>query len=160
MKSQNWQTARVVKSVPERGWGLAEQTVPARGPVKEFVVTLFLHVSRNIIQVLCGSEIISRPARDTATIPAVGEVIAFRDVVSPEGNGHHFQAAEWFLEAERVKMQVAAQKAAATLAEKAAEVAVRDHARREAMARDARKHGSGSKNQQSKKGKKREKAVA
>ena len=130
----NWEfSAKVVHSVPERGWGLAE----AGDKAKKII---FLHISKRITLNLRGSELLISPADPREiTVPPVGTEIVVGGITTPEAGGNYPQASEWATLAQAQAMKEAREKAAATLARLAAENAKKEAMRQEAILNSIRR---------------------
>lgn len=133
--------ALITDSHPEKGWGLAE--IPG-GTI------VFLHATKEVQLVLRGARLDAQPVPlKEAWIPPVGKWIVFDNFRPPENGGKYAQAVGWMPREYREKMERAAEKARATLAEQAEEIRRREAKRREAIeASQKRKGGTGRKNKE------------
>jgi len=121
----NWQVAKVVHSVPEASWGLAETSEKK---------VIFFRSATSVKLQLQGTDLIRSDAANL-TIPPTGSEIVFRGLIPAERGGKYPQAMIWTSKERFEEMRPSAEKAAATLARLAAENAVAERKRREAIER-------------------------
>ena len=117
----DWRLAKVVHSVPEASWGLAETSEKK---------VIFFRDGTAVILRLLGSDLVSAgPTR--FDIPAKGSEIVFRGLVPAVRGGNYPQAERWTPREYFETLRPSAENAAATLAQLAAENAAAERKRRE-----------------------------
>jgi len=118
--------ARIDHSHSTEGWGIA---TTAGGK------SVFLHVREEAKLLLVGSELAAHGVSlKEAVIPEQGVEIAFSDLGTPWNSGKFPMALQWMTLEYIQKMQAAAKKAAATLAERAVQIEAENRERQQRIA--------------------------
>ncbi len=142
----NWQVARVTYPVPDEEWGFA---LTSDGK------TLHFWGGRAVQIRLVGEELfLVKTTFGEVKIPSTGAWIVFNALIPPASSGSNPQAENWMTKEHYDMMVAASEKAAATLARLASEIAEREQARRERIAEAERRgssQGSGKKDKSSRK---------